>query len=63
MENGNLKEVIFFLGEATEASVQIQVVEIMDYKWLNQEEAIMQLTFENVKLILKEAIQFINEKK
>lgn len=63
LENGNLKEVIFFLGEATEASVQIQVVEIMDYKWLNQEEAIMQLTFENVKLILKEAIQFINEKK
>ncbi|MTL49406.1 NUDIX hydrolase, partial [Turicibacter sanguinis] len=33
------------------------------YKWLNQEEAIMQLTFENVKLVLKEAIQFINEKK
>lgn len=62
LANGNLKEVTFFLGEVTQPVTQIQADEIKNYEWLNEQDTFKKLTFDNTKLILEEALQFLNKK-
>lgn len=57
------KEVIFFLAKVKEEVVDIQLEEICDFKWLNYEEAINRITYENSKGALKEANNYIKRHK
>ena len=48
------KEVIYYLAETKTKKVKLSF-EHINYKWLNYEEALKQLTFKNSKEILKKA--------
>lgn len=61
LPNGILKEVIFFIGCTTQKSVHIQEEEIQEFKWLNYEDMLELLSFENSKNVLTEVIEFINK--
>ena len=54
------KEVIFFIGRISEKSVNIQQEEIHEFKWLNYNNMLKLLTFENSKELLIEAKSFLN---
>jgi 8-oxo-dGTP pyrophosphatase MutT (NUDIX family) len=54
------KTVIFFLVKTSESEVRISH-EHIGFKWLPYEEAMKQLTFENARLELKKAREFINK--
>lgn len=53
------KEVIFYLAETKSDKVKISY-EHTGYKWLNYEDALKQLTFENSREILKKAKKFLS---
>ena len=52
------KEVIYFLAKTKSKDVKISS-EHLDYKWLNYEDALKQLTFKNTKEVLKKADKFL----
>lgn len=56
------KAVIIFLAKARNSNVVIQEEEIDDYIWVDFDEALKMLRFENDKTILTKAISFLNEK-
>lgn len=55
------KIVVFYLGETKIEKVQISA-EHMGYKWLEYEDAMKKLTFDNAKEILKKADKLIRSK-
>jgi len=55
------KEVIYFLVQTQNSEVQLSY-EHVDYLWLNYEEGINKLTFNNAKNILKKAHEFLKKK-
>jgi bis(5'-nucleosidyl)-tetraphosphatase len=54
------KEVIFFLASTLEEEVRLSH-EHIDYAWLSFEDAIIKLTYDNARNILKKAIQHIKK--
>ena len=52
------KEVIYYLAETKTKKVKLSF-EHINYKWLNYEEALKQLTFKNSKEILKKAHEML----
>jgi 8-oxo-dGTP pyrophosphatase MutT (NUDIX family) len=54
------KEVVFFLVQTVESRVTLSY-EHIGYEWLNYEEAIERLTFENAKKVLQKAHQFLKK--
>lgn len=56
---GRIKDVIFFLGTPKTLNVKYMKDETYDHKWLNYEDALETLTFENSKNLLKKAKTFI----
>jgi len=55
------KIAVFYLGETKEEKIKISG-EHMDYKWLEYEDALKELTFDNAKEILKKANECLNSK-
>ena len=55
------KEVVFHLAETEKDKIKLSF-EHMDFKWLNFEEAMKKLTFENAKNVLKKADGFLKER-
>lgn len=53
------KEVIFYLGRTNSKKVKLSF-EHQGYKWLNYDFAIKLLTYQNSKIILKEANSFLS---
>ena len=53
------KEVIFFLASTLEKKVKLSH-EHIDYAWLSFEDAIIKLTYDNARNLLKKAIPHIN---
>ena len=54
MENGNKKQVVYFVAKKTSADVKAQESEIADIKWLNFKDAYETISYDNMKeLILK----------
>ena len=54
MENGNKKQVVYFVARKTSADVKAQESEIADIKWLNFKDAYETISCDNMKeLILK----------
>lgn len=56
------KTVTFFLAETKKKEVKLSF-EHTDYKWLEYEEALKQLTYDNAKEALKKANDFLKKKK
>lgn len=59
LSEGNSKEVVFFMGDATGCTVTIRQGEITDYTWLGYRDMMDRLSFENNRLILSKANEFI----
>ena len=54
MENGNKKQVVYFVARKTSADVKAQESEIADIKWLNFKDAYQTISYDYMKeLILK----------
>lgn len=54
------KEVIFFVGITTVYDVKLSH-EHSDYEWLDFTSALERLTYDNARLVLKDAIEFYDE--
>ena len=54
------KTVTFYLGEVPDNKITISF-EHQGFLWLDYDQAIRQITFENARLILKNAEQFLNQ--
>lgn len=50
-----VKKVIFFMGEGNTEEVKCDGAEIVEYRWLPYEIAMSQLSFEDLKRVLKKA--------
>ncbi len=59
-KNSIIKDVIFFLGEAQSFEVRFVLDEMQDHAWLEYDDAIKRLTFENSKELLTKANEFIS---
>lgn len=55
------KEVVFFLGEAKDNEVKIQVEEIQDFAILSYDEALDIITYKNNREVLNKANKFLKE--
>lgn len=53
------KEVIFFIGKPIGENVTIQEEEIADFRWLDYENMLVLITYENEKKALREAMAFL----
>ena len=56
-----LKQVVYFLATPKTTDVKKQESEIVDVKWLNFEDSLNTLTYDNVKEVLKDAKSFIEK--
>lgn len=63
LANSRLKEVIFFISEVLNQSVNIQEEEIEEFRWVKYSDAFDTLTFKNNKQVLMEARDFLNSEK
>lgn len=61
IQNRIQKTVVIFVGTTNDTNTRIQPEEIEDYIWLTYENAYNNLKFENDKLILKDAKEFLLE--
>lgn len=55
-----MKEVVFFLAKTNQETVNIQLEEVQDYKWLNFKEAKEIVTYETSEMVLERAYKFIS---
>ncbi|GAT18349.1 NUDIX family hydrolase [Secundilactobacillus silagincola] len=63
LPNGNHKEVHLFVSEVpVDVRIKKQDVEISDYGWFNEDEAVDRLTYDNLKQLMKRAHQYISAK-
>ncbi|MBI5064666.1 NUDIX domain-containing protein [Candidatus Woesearchaeota archaeon] len=58
---GKEKTLVLFLGKTNNKELILDTEEISNYKWLDYGQALMQLTFENTREILRKAYEFLNE--
>lgn len=54
------KEVIFYLAETKQEEIKLSI-EHKGYKWLNFNDALSQLTYDNAKGVLKKAEEFLEK--
>lgn len=59
MPNGINKDVIFFLAEYIEGKETPQEGEVTDIFWLNKEETLNSLTYDDVKEVFTNAIKYL----
>lgn len=57
------KEVVFFLSKSDKQKVKIQVEEIEEYKWLKYKDALLKITFETSKEVLRKAMNFLKQRR
>lgn len=55
-----LKQVVYFLATPKTTDVKKQESEILEIKWLNFEDSLNTLSYDNVKEVLKDAKKFID---
>ena len=56
-----IKDVIYFIGFAKTSEVIIQETEVSEFIWIDVNEALNYITYEEDKKIFKKALRFINE--
>lgn len=63
LPNGNHKEVHLFVSEVpVDSAIDKQDIEISDYGWFNEDQAVDRLTYQNLKALMKRAHQYITAK-
>lgn len=55
------KTIEFFIGKTKKVNIKIDNVEIVDYKWLDYNKALKQITFEAAKNTLEKVNKFLND--
>ncbi len=60
LPEGRIKEVIFFIGKISNRILNLQKDEIHEFKWLNYNNMLNLLTYENSKKALMEVNSFLN---
>jgi bis(5'-nucleosidyl)-tetraphosphatase len=58
-----MKEVVYFLARATDQIINIQLDEIVDYKWASFADAKATLSYQSSKHVLDGANEFISTEK
>lgn len=53
------KTVVYFLAEAENTNIAIDISEIEDFAWLNYKDSLEKISFKNVKNVLIKAHQFL----
>ena len=61
VENGNLKEVVYFIAKKIGGDEKAQETEVSEIRWLAFDEAVEMLTYDNSKELLRKAINFIEK--
>ena len=56
------KEVVYFLGRSPQQRVRPQASEISDHRWLPYWQTRELLTYENTKLLLDKAMEYLTER-
>ena len=56
-----LKQVVYFLATPKTNDIKKQESEILEIKWLNYEECLNTITYDNIKEVLKDAKSFIEK--
>lgn len=56
-DKGILKEVVFFTAQMVGGEIKAQESEIMDIKWLDFEEAISTITYDNTRELFKKILK------
>ena len=56
-DRGNLKEVVLFMAKQLNSNIKAQEEEITAIKWLNFEEAVKTITYDNAKELLKNVLK------
>ena len=56
-----IKEVVFFLAKAESMNVSAQPEEVSSISWLSLEKALVNLTYDSDKDVLKKADDFLNQ--
>lgn len=56
-DKGNLKEVIFFIAKKVTGEIIAQESEIESIKWLNFDEAMNAITYDNTKILFKKVLE------
>lgn len=56
-----LKQVVYFLATPKTNDIKKQESEILEIKWLNYEECLNTITYDNIKEVLKDAKRFIEK--
>jgi len=54
------KTVVFFVGEAVSSKVEYIFDEVEDHLWLDYDNAVKKLTYENARAVLKKASIFLS---
>ncbi|MBI4918946.1 NUDIX domain-containing protein [archaeon] len=54
------KTVVLFLGKTNSEELLVDPEEIAKYKWLDYGQALLQLTFENTREVLKKAREYLD---
>ncbi|MDA2933782.1 NUDIX domain-containing protein [Acidobacteria bacterium AH-259-D05] len=60
-KENTVKDVVFFLANSPNKSVNCGTAEIEDYDWLGLAEALESLTFDNSKVLLMAACDFLSK--
>lgn len=61
VENGNLKEVIYFIAKKIGGEEKAQETEVSEIRWLAFDEAVEMLTYDNSKELLRKAINSVEK--
>lgn len=59
-KEGVIKEVVYFIAQTDEHSIQQQTEEVLDFQWLTYSQALDTLTFVNDQRILMQAKEHLN---
>ena len=61
VENGNLKEVVYFIAKKIGGEEKAQETEVSEIRWLAFDEAVEMLTYDNSKELLRKAINSVEK--
>lgn len=61
IKQNTIKEVVYFLAEVHDQVVNIEVEEVVDYKWSSLKQTKQLLSYESSKEVLEKAYQSIDE--
>ena len=56
-DKGTLKQVVLFIAKCTGGEIKAQVCEVNDIKWLDFDEAMQTITYDNTRELFKKILK------